>query len=505
MGVSVDNFLEYPIQSGFLVFVIGGLALLALYHLFLYFQNRDSLYLIYSVYITFMILSQNRQITDGFVNSAFNLLGGLRNFFTFYTEAYYIIYFFFAFKFLSIKKDFPRGYKFIRYSLYVLMAYCLVQLLIFIRTGDMTLNLNLYYIFVGLILILSVFLYVLIFRSKRPLRNYLITGSFLLLIFSVWSLVVYLRLVNSGKPTEASFSLLYIGFIAENVVFALSLGKKQRLVMEERNVAQEKLIVQLKENERLENKQRKKLQEDVELLHAKVERDQLERLTIQYEKDMAELKLASLRGQMNPHFIFNALNSIKSFIIENHQEKAVYYLNKFSKLVRLILSSSMEKNISLHDEIEITKLYVQIEKIRFDDDQFQFDISIDDHITMQTTKVPALIFQPFLENAIWHGLSSKKGLKELSMDITLEDDHVIVSIYDNGIGRKQAAAIKERKVLKRKSYGIALSEERLRNFVHGTSEECNIQIIDCTDEEGNSTGTRILITLPVSTTQKPTS
>jgi sensor histidine kinase YesM len=324
------------------------------------------------------------------------------------------------------------------------------------------------------------------------------------MVFSVSSFAEYIRLQISGQPVQPSFSLLYIGYISENFLFSLGLGKRQKLILDERNQAQSELIAQIRQNEMLEREFRSKLESEIKQLKATVEKDAMERISVQFEKNIAELKLAALRNQMNPHFIFNSLNSIKGYIIDNDREQAVFYLNKFSKLIRMILSSSIEKDVSLAEEIEIAELYLQVENIRFNN-EIHFDINVAPELALNTIKVPALILQPFLENAIWHGLSSKKGSKELFMDITLEDDQVKVSIYDNGIGRKQAAAIKERKVLKRKSYGIALSEERLSNFVHGTSKEYTIKIIDCTDEEGNSTGTRVLITLPVSTTQIPPS
>ncbi|MEZ4779654.1 MAG: histidine kinase, partial [Flavobacteriaceae bacterium] len=241
---------------------------------------------------------------------------------------------------------------------------------------------------------------------------------------------------------------------------------------------------------------RKKLEQDVELLNAKLEKDQLERLNIQYERDLVELKLASLRSQMNPHFIFNSLNSIKGFIIDNEQENAVFYLNKFSKLIRMILSSSMEKDISLADEIEIAKLYVNVENIRFNN-EIKFILEVDKTLPLSTIKIPALLFQPFLENAIWHGLAAKEGEKELHFSIEKKGQQLLVIIKDNGIGREKSAAIKNKKLLKRDSYGMKLTEDRLKSFVSFNNNSYELEIEDLKDEENTALGTRVKISLPI--------
>ena len=493
---NTENFLQYPVQSGFLVFIMGGLALLACYHLFLFFQNRSSVYGLYTLYLFLIILSQNKYIQTGFIDEIFNNIGKLRGYSELYTEAYYIVYFFFAFKFLNIKEDFPKWYRYIRNTLYIIIVYCIITFVIFLITDDFTLYINSYFVFVFNILILSVFLYILFYKSKQLLKKYLIIGSLLLLFFSIASLIIYSLLMSKGLSTGFAYSVLYIGFITENFVFSLGLGMKQKLILKERNEAQNKLIFQMKENEKLEAKFRRKLEEEVELLEAKVERDNLERLTIKYEKDLAELKLASLRSQMNPHFIFNSLNSIKRYIIDNEQENAVFYLNKFSKLVRLILSASMEKDISLAEEIEIAKLYVNIENIRFNN-SLQFKMEIDKDLSLSIIKIPALLFQPFLENAIWHGLPMKEGTQKLFFRVQRLEDNLHIQIEDNGIGRERSRAIQKKKLLKRESYGMQLTQERLENFVNFHSKKYSIDIIDLVNSSDEAKGTLVDIIIPI--------
>ena len=137
---------------------------------------------------------------------------------------------------------------------------------------------------------------------------------------------------------------------------------------------------------------------------------------LQKEKRILTLEQDVLRTQMNPHFIFNALNSIKHYIINNEQKNAVHYLNKFSKLVRKILESSTLKEVSLHEELETMDLYMNIENIRFSN-EINYEINVDDTLNLSAIKVPPLVLQPFLENALWHGLSSKKGDKKIILSV----------------------------------------------------------------------------------------
>jgi LytS/YehU family sensor histidine kinase len=157
------------------------------------------------------------------------------------------------------------------------------------------------------------------------------------------------------------------------------------------------------------------------------------------DKHILTLEQDMLRSQMNPHFIFNSLNSIKLCIINNEKENAVYYLNKFSKLIREILIASKEKETSLHDELETMKLHMNIENIRFSNE-------IDFTINTEVTKVPSLVLQPFLENSLWHGLSSESENKKIGLNIIKNSySSITVEIIDNGTGRIASQKINNKK------------------------------------------------------------
>ena len=215
------------------------------------------------------------------------------------------------------------------------------------------------------------------------------------------------------------------------------------------------------------------------------------------EKQILTLEQELLRIQMNPHFIFNALNSIKLYIINNEQKNAVHYLNKFSKLIRKILDASSVKETSLAEELETMNLYLSIENIRFAN-EIKYETIVDPSIQLETIKVPPLVLQPFLENAIWHGLSSKKGTKNISISVKQSSkDYIEINILDNGIGRKESAKIKANKVINRKSIGIELTRERLTNFVKKFEHSFSLTYHDIIDSNKNALGTKLTILLPL--------
>jgi tetratricopeptide (TPR) repeat protein len=214
------------------------------------------------------------------------------------------------------------------------------------------------------------------------------------------------------------------------------------------------------------------------------------------EKKVLALEQSRLRSQMNPHFLFNSLNSIKHFIINNEQKNAVQYLNKFSKLVRKILEASSEKDISLQEELETVNLYMNIENMRFNH-EIDFEVVVAPDINPASVKVPSLVLQPFLENALWHGLSSKKGKKTIHLEVTRnEPDYIEIAIRDNGIGREAAEKVKLQKTLNRKSVGIPITRERLANFSRVYQNSFDLSIRDILGADGAVQGTEVLLKIP---------
>ncbi|MGB4843461.1 MAG: histidine kinase, partial [Ferruginibacter sp.] len=229
--------------------------------------------------------------------------------------------------------------------------------------------------------------------------------------------------------------------------------------------------------------------------------EEKQRATIELLKNKqkaVESRLQSLRLQMNPHFLFNALNSIQQMILANEDIVATKYLSKFSRLLRSILVQSDKESISLKEELEILNLYIELESIRFKE-SFQYKIICDDMIDTDEIRIPALLVQPFVENAIWHGLMHKEGERILKVEFTEENDFVKCTIEDNGIGRKKAAEMKTSSGQDKKhvSKGIEVSQERLKAMCTKDGREGNIKIIDLADDHGDDCGTRVEINFPI--------
>ena len=215
------------------------------------------------------------------------------------------------------------------------------------------------------------------------------------------------------------------------------------------------------------------------------------------EKKILALEQNMLKSQMNPHFIFNSLNSIKQYIIGNEIENAVYYLNKFAKLIRKILDTSNKKDISLAEELETMTTYMTIENMRFSN-EIDFKINVADDIDSKKIRVPSLILQPFIENSLWHGLSSKLSDKKITIDIkNTIPDYVSISITDNGVGRKISKERKLKETFKRRSVGIEITKERLFSFAKRFNRSFELKIEDLYDEQNVASGTKIILNIPV--------
>lgn len=335
------------------------------------------------------------------------------------------------------------------------------------------------------------------FRSRHPLRYYIIIGSLFLTIFSLLALVISIYDIVHGGNIERGYIYLYIGYTVEITLFALGLGQLQFINEKFRKEAQQQLIVQLKENEKLQSRIEEQLRKEVYTLEKQMEQEELENIQMRYEKELSELKVRILSSQMNPHFIFNSLNSIKRYIIDNEQEHAVYYLNKFSKLIRKILASSMEKSISLAEELEVVELYANIENIRFNN-EIAIHFEIDHSISIDTIQVPGLLLQPFIENAIWHGLSGLETKKELCIEIKKgEGDYINIVITDNGRGRKLAREIRKKKIYKKDSVGLQITKERLTMFAKDKNTPFSFEIIDMKHKDGSAAGTKVHLKIPL--------
>ena len=210
-------------------------------------------------------------------------------------------------------------------------------------------------------------------------------------------------------------------------------------------------------------------------------------------QQLMQMEMNALRSQMNPHFIFNAINSIQHYVLMNEKDLANKYLVKFSRVVRNVLELSKEDLINLNDELETIRLYVEIESLRFEQ-TFNFKLNFPDNLENENILVPPLIIQPFVENAIWHGLLLKEGERELSINVFKEDLLLIIEIDDNGVGRAAAGQF-IKKETRRKSLGMEITQSRLNVMEKANGISISIKIEDKVDELNRSLGTKVIVTM----------
>lgn len=204
------------------------------------------------------------------------------------------------------------------------------------------------------------------------------------------------------------------------------------------------------------------------------------------------LALKSLRSQMNPHFIFNALNSVNSFIAQNDERAANRYLTDFSTLMRHVLNNSEADFIPLEKEIELLKLYLQLEHARFKD-KFDYQITIDKSLELKDFQIPPMLLQPYVENAVWHGLRYKKTKGNLSINFKQKDaNKILVSITDNGIGRTKSKELKTQNQKKQQSKGMGNIKERIKILNEMYRDKVVVVICDLNTDK---TGTKVVLTL----------
>lgn len=213
-------------------------------------------------------------------------------------------------------------------------------------------------------------------------------------------------------------------------------------------------------------------------------------------RQVNELKLQALRAQMDPHFVFNCLNSIDSFIIANDREQASHYLGRFAKLIRLILQHSDSTRVPLEREVEMLKYYLELETLRFKF-PFTYSVKMDELLDGEPVELPSMLIQPYIENAIWHGLRHKDSAGHISVDFALRDDQIQCTVQDNGIGREASRAINRERSGVHRSMGMRVSADRLRIYGELEQGASRVTIHDLKDADGKALGTRVVILIPV--------
>ena len=293
-----------------------------------------------------------------------------------------------------------------------------------------------------------------------------------MVVFLLGVIIFILR--NSSVLPYNNFTIyaMPFGSAIETVLLSFTLANKITILKKEKEESQAKELLASQENEKI-------LAEQNAILEYKV------------NERTSELNIKALKAQMNPHFLSNCMAAIQNLIYKNNIEKAGYYLAKFSLFMRQILNYSDKTFITLAEEIDMIKLEMELEELRFNSD-VDFTISVSDNIVITKCLIPALITQPFIENAIWHGLLPLAGIREprLKVDIRRIENEIRIEIVDNGIGRK-----KESIKLNKNSKGTTLIEDRLKSLnILYPQAKLSLELIDLKNNLEQPMGTKVLIT-----------
>ncbi len=213
-----------------------------------------------------------------------------------------------------------------------------------------------------------------------------------------------------------------------------------------------------------------------------------------FDKQIARIEMEALRAQMNPHFLFNSLNSINNVILKKEAKEASNYLTKFSRLIRMILQNSKSQKVTVGDELSAIKLYIEMESLRFGD-KFECQFEITPNIDLENTFIAPMLIQPYIENAIWHGLMHKNEKGILKIKIDKQNNSLICVIEDNGVGRKEAAELKS-KSSTHKSFGMQITKNRIEAVNKLYNINASVEIEDLFSDN-KASGTRVRLSIPI--------
>jgi sensor histidine kinase YesM len=407
-----------------------------------------------------------------------------------------VLYSFFIGSMLQLHIHFKKGWMLVKLLVLISIAQMLLEF-IEVRFDWFPFNKNYYGIFLNIspLVLLNIVLLILTAKSNNPVKWFLFTGIFSLMVF--WCL----PLMNLYAPSEnmnrelflvINFAIVFLlfGLIIEDICFSFALTYRSKLILLEKNKLQENYNLQLQTA----------LQQRTAELEAQnkvVEAQKIKQVETAFEYKIAETEMIALRAQMNPHFIFNCLNSIKLYTLENDSQTASEYLTKFSQLIRLVLENSRSEKVTLQKELETLKLYIELEAMRFKD-KVQYKINVVPHIDQQYIEIPPLLLQPYVENAIWHGLMHKTEGGNIIIDISQPEEYVLhIEISDDGIGREMAKEHKSKSATRQKSFGLKMTSERLEAINHIYQTKTEVKIVDLIDADGNAAGTKVIIEIPL--------
>lgn len=500
----LNSFLGRIEETSITIFFLGAFSFFSLFMLFMYLKSRQNVYIYYSFYLWGAIiysLSRIDNLTD--------LGAWILNFpmwrITFNEPGQFLFfaaYNWFTIALLDIKKQDKQLFKLLKNLALAYIVYALSYFLFNNFYISYAFRLKLFYLHRIVLFPLSIYLVILtIKRIKSPVKGYFLVGISLFLTSALFaSIIVFLRPVTSFD--FSALNIFHYGLMAEALCFGLALGYKIKLSEKEKQESQAQLILQLQKNKEITEEANMLLEKKVEertqaltVANRKIAERKSKELQNNFEKQLAKAETMALRSQMNPHFLFNSLNSIKYLIQSKQDQLAITYLTKFSHLVRMVLEHSKTDVVPISSEMEALRLYLEIEANRLGE-QFNYQISIDESLNTEINTMPPLLLQPFVENAIWHGLlNSEKASKWVEVKVSFDQKNhkCYFTIVDNGIGRQRSAELKSKAFAANRSIGMQLVKDRIELF-NKSDKQLEISIEDVI-KDGKVDGTKVTISL----------
>lgn len=504
--LGVQSFLENSNENGFGFLTVVVLFYLFIFFLIQFFQHKKLFYLLYSLYALVNALNLLKYIDGVFFSNFFQSQLGQQLAQNFHFPSQLIgsiLFTYFVVEIMQFRKEFKKTIRLLdKVYLFLSVFFMIIWAIKFLHPNNGPISFFHVFVWIPAQYVIFFWVFYKVVKSRLAIKWFILSGMTAL---AISYLILTLFSIESQDAKYETLYIFYIGILMESLLFALAIGLEQKMLYLEKAEVQKKYILQLEENQSIKESINRTLQdellqsrEEIENITAKAQLERTEKLMVKFENRFAQLRLDALRSQMNPHFIFNALNSIKSYFIENNREKAIFYLTKFSKLIRTILENSREDQITLLEELDTLKIYVAIESDRFDNN-IEFEVVVDDSINAERVMVPALFLQPFVENSIWHGLSTKKGEKKIAIRVVPFKNEAAIQIFieDNGVGRKESELKKMESPFKKQSIGLSLTADRLDLFTKKTGKPYRYEIVDLYEEmTGKGTGTKVIIELP---------
>ncbi len=481
---------------GAMALILGCLLLMGGYSSFQYLLTRDSAFLYYTLYTVaasgLLLLLANPRFSLGITPDALPWLG--HPIALSLNPLVALLYALFLSSLLHISRQQPSLWRVIRLGmvgLALLQAMAVVQ----VFTGVWIRSNSLYFALDTLpALLMGVLLIVATLRSDSKLKAYLLAGQISLYVIAISPLHGLFAISNPSPVVNLFLNYppfyMILGLCLELFCFALALAYRSKLVEVEKNQLQQTYARQLQTE--LEARTR-----EVERQSQLLEQQHIRQLELGFEQQLAQVQMSALRAQMNPHFIFNCLNSIQLYTTSNNAAKASDYLNRFSQLIRLVLENSRSERVTLQSELEALRLYLEMEAMRFKD-KLRFTIQLPAHLDADLIEIPPLLLQPYVENAIWHGLMHRAEGGVVSVKVeSLAPDCLRVTITDNGVGRAMAAELKSKSATRHKSFGMKLTGERISLINRLYDTTTRVQVHDLVDAGGTPAGTEVMIEIPI--------